>query len=438
MHAPVYNPKQILGLKALQNKSKKYFLFDGGARAGKTWLVCRIIIIRALKYRGTKHLMGRFRLKHAKSSVWKQTLLPMLRMYVPKHRYSINKAELTVTFSNGSIIVIDGFDDEDRVEKIMGTEWATIFINESTQIAYDTFQALKSRLNAIGIQELFILDCNPRAPSHWLHRVFIESKVPIEMKELPKKHLYHRLFWSPDDNRKNLSEDYIENNLDTLTGVKGKRLRHGIWCDQGEGTVYRFDRSINHVDEPIEYDPRLETYTSWDFGTRDMTSIIWYQLVPTPITKQNPAGVIINIIDEYQNSGKSYDFYSHIVKSKGWNYTDHFGDPAGKTRAHDLSSWITKLDEEGIRINVRSYYSGKVALMVSHANEYLPCVRVCETQCPQTVTMFENWNYPQDAEGRVKEGVKPNHDEYSHLGTSFYYFTINKWNVGGDLQATIH
>ena len=42
-------------------------------------------------------------------------------------------------------------------------------------------------------------------------------------------------------------------------------------------------------------------------------------------------------------------------------------------------------------------------------------------QCPKTVEMLENWAYPLDKDGRVKEGEKPEHNEFSHLGTALYY-----------------
>jgi hypothetical protein len=36
---------------------------------------------------------------------------------------------------------------------------------------------------------------------------------------------------------------------------------------------------------------------------------------------------------------------------------------------------------------------------------------------------FENWSYPVDKDGHIKEGILPTHDHFSHPGTAFYYAT---------------
>ena len=415
-----YTEKQLAGAKLLNNRSKLFVMFDGGARAGKTYLVCSYMIQRCFIYPGSKHLAARFRFRHARESIWEQTLIPMLRNEFPKDTYNLNRSTFSVDFANGSRIMIAGLDDSDRVEKIMGTEYATIFINEASQTSYDTFQMVKSRLNAVDIPLKFIIDTNPRSPSHWLHRVFLEKRVPITMAELPKSELYARLFWSPDDNRENLSEEYIENNLDTLTGIKKRRLREGIWCDSGEGTVYRFDRLHNHVDKYLQYESSLETWCSFDFGVSDPTAIIWYQILHTDKTEKNPKGLEIRIIDEYQNNNKPVDHYADIVLSKNYRDVQYCGDPSGSARSMSLDSWISKLRQRGVHVQTPRPHT--IVEYVDNANDYIDCIRINEAYTPKTVEMFENWNYKRDGEDNIVPDAKPIHDIYSHLGTSFYYF----------------
>jgi len=323
----------------------------------------------------------------------------------------------------------------------MGTEYSTIFINESSQITYDTFQMLKTRLNApkdCVINLKFILDTNPRAPSHWIHRVFIEGRVPEDMSLLPRRELYTRLFWKPEDNVANLSKDYIENNLDTLTGVKKRRLRDGVWCDSGSGTVYRFKRDINHVSSPLNYRSEYETWCSLDFGVSDPTAIIWYQILQLPMSKDNKKGLEIRIIDEYQNNNQPVEHYAEILKSKNYRNVNYCGDPSGVARGQSLDSWISKFREHGIRINTKPKYSNKVEEVIDHANDYMPYVRINEIQTPKTTEMFENWARQRDKDDRVIPGSKPLHDIYSHLGTSFYYFCINRFPIKKSGQVYIY
>jgi len=41
--------------------------------------------------------------------------------------------------------------------------------------------------------------------------------------------------------------------------------------------------------------------------------------------------------------------------------------------------------------------------------------------------MLENWSYPLDRDGKVIDGALPVHNEYSHIGSSFYYFCVNRF-----------
>ncbi len=116
--------------------------YDGGARSGKTYLVILAIISRAWLIAESRHLVARYRLNHLKMSLWRQTLIPILKKngFREGIDYKINESDLIITFANGSEIYGAGLDDADRVEKIMGTEFNTIFINEATQISYATYQ----------------------------------------------------------------------------------------------------------------------------------------------------------------------------------------------------------------------------------------------------------------------------------------------------------
>ena len=429
-----YTTKQKQALQKLKDKAKKFYLFAGGSRSGKSYLIARYIIVRAIKSPKSRHLIARYRFNHAKNSIWRITLLPLLKEILPKGSYTVDKTDYIITLLNGSEIWLGGLDDGDRVEKIMGTEYGTIFINEATQVSYDTYQSLRTRLNAPDITERFILDCNPRAPSHWLHRIFVEHKNPETMDKLALSELYDYMHFIPEDNQENLSDGYIAESLATMTGVKYKRYRHGIWCNSGEGTVYKFDRSVNHVDMPIEHNPVLETWASWDFGISDPTSIIVYQIMQIDKTAYNRKGVIINIIEEYENTNKQLSHYAEWIKSRPYTINRHAGDPAGTARSHDLKSWIHELSAHGIRVEYKSYYTSKVDTLIHHANDFMPGVRICETQCPKTVAMFENWGFEKNSDDKVKDNAKPKHDDYSHLGTSFYFFCINRWTPN---QASI-
>jgi hypothetical protein len=185
---------------------------------------------------------------------------------------------------------------------------------------------------------------------------------------------------------------------------------------------HNFSRGANVVDDPIKLYPEAETFTAWDFGTADPTFIIVGQILKLP------EGEIINIIDEYTNNNEAVDHYGKWCKGREWfkfGMRNDYGDPAGKNRDSQLKSWITQLWPHGIKIKYTHAYN--IEEYCDAANNILDKVRICEKQCPKTVEMFENWKYPLDNDGNKKIGANPNHDQFSHPGTAFYYFAANRF-----------
>ena len=138
-------PKQIEATRLMADKEET--LLEGGSRSGKTFIIVRNIIFRALKYPKTRHLLVRFRFNHAKQSLWYGTIPDVMQIAFPNIRYKENKSDWFITFDNGSELWIGGTDDKERIEKILGNEYATIHMNEASQFPYETYETLKTRLN---------------------------------------------------------------------------------------------------------------------------------------------------------------------------------------------------------------------------------------------------------------------------------------------------
>ncbi len=419
------NAKQKKAIQLLADATKSFFLLYGAARSGKTALICRYFILTAIKYPGVRLMIGRYRFNHAKLSVWMQTLMPMVKQMLPSTAYYENRTDWILQINvdgKTSEIWLAGFDEKERAEKVLSMEFARIAIIEMFQISYDVFEILKTRLNTDikNIRTQLIGDGNPRGKRHWIYRAFIlgvDAKTATPMRN---KDRYAYLKFLVEDNKENLSAGYIENNLESLTGVMRARLRYGDFADQTEGAVFRFDRSINHVDTPFEYDPALQTWCGWDFGIASDQFLVWFQIAPIPKTKENPLGFEVRIIDEYVNNNKDYVHYVNIVKKKPYRDVRHAGDPAGRQRGARLDSWFSLLESQGIPLQSPSgKYS--VADMVDNINTMIKAIRICESQCPDMTDAIENWAYPTDKDGQIKEGVLPEHNKFSHPCTAFYY-----------------
>jgi len=215
-------PKQIEAVRLVVRNTVS--LLEGGGRSGKTFIVLFMIIIRCIKYPGSRHLVARFRFSHAKQAICHDTMPKVLTFLGLKSKVKLNKTEWFYVFPNGSEIWIGGLDDKDRVEKILGNEYATIFLNEASQISYEAFEIIITRLQSIDVPEKLIIDYNPPSVTHWGYKIFHKREFP-DGRPVPKTD-YGWIKMNPTDNLQNISKTYIDN-LMLLSEAKRKRFLEG-------------------------------------------------------------------------------------------------------------------------------------------------------------------------------------------------------------------
>lgn len=225
-----------------------YCMLFGGSRSGKTFLHIRNIVMRALKAPGSRHCILRFRFNHIKSSIIFDTFPKVMKAAFPDIEYKLNKSDWFVTFPNGSEIWFGGLDDKERTEKILGNEYATIYLNECSQISWLAVGMVITRLaqqaaqNILGrepskLKTRMYFDCNPPNKLHWTYLLFIK-KIDPETKE-PLKHPenYVSFKMNPRDNVENLSEGYLET-LEGLSARLRKRFLEGDFADANPNALF--------------------------------------------------------------------------------------------------------------------------------------------------------------------------------------------------------
>lgn len=231
----------------LNNDSVLNILFDGGTRSGKTDITLIWFIAEAQKYDDARLLCARQTGTAARSTVWVS-----LKKLLKGTSVRTKEQSMEAHFPNGSIIRCAGLDTNESVDKILGDEYLHIFINEATQVLYDTYGTVITRLaqpiknkagEVLDIPHKIILDCNPKGPRHWIHKLCIQGKEPESGKKISDDTKYARLHWVPYDNPA-LSPAYIKQ-LEALPELKKKRMLEGIWADN-EGAVYEiFDENVH-------------------------------------------------------------------------------------------------------------------------------------------------------------------------------------------------
>ena len=215
----------------------------GGARSGKTLLFTRAVTIRALRAPMSRHGIFRFRQNAVKTSVLYDTFPNVMRSCFPNVSYDVSKMDGMVMMPNKSEIWFGGLDEKDRVDKILGTEYATIFLNECSQIAYATASIVRTRLaqKVEGLKLRGYYDLNPGGSGHWTNKLFLEKRDPRTLAPIPDPDRYAWMYMNPTHNRENLPEGYIEEELETLPERQRKRFLEGVYQPEVEGALWSFE-----------------------------------------------------------------------------------------------------------------------------------------------------------------------------------------------------
>ena len=217
-----------------------HVMLFGGSRSGKTFLLVRSVVVRAIKAAKSRHAILRFRFNAVKASVVADTFPKVMDLCFPGVKYDLNRTDWVAKLPNGSEIWFGGLDDKERTEKILGMEFATIYLNECSQIPYGSVETAITRLAQKAVQVIggkqsplkprVYYDCNPPSKAHWSFRVFKEKRNP-ETKEVLKAPLdYASMQINPRDNTENLTDGYLDT-LASLSARGRRRFLDGEFAD---------------------------------------------------------------------------------------------------------------------------------------------------------------------------------------------------------------
>jgi phage terminase large subunit-like protein len=96
-----FTARQLQAQKVLASDATHIMLF-GGSRSGKTFLLTRNVVMRALKAPKSRHAILRFRFNHVKSSIVMDTFPKVMALAFPGVKYSLSKTDWFAQFENGS------------------------------------------------------------------------------------------------------------------------------------------------------------------------------------------------------------------------------------------------------------------------------------------------------------------------------------------------
>ncbi|MCG7854034.1 MAG: phage terminase large subunit, partial [Methanosarcinaceae archaeon] len=207
----------------------------GGAGSSKTWTILKTVFLRALLLNGSRHICLRQRFEHAKNTLW-PSAKELMNAEWPGlwEQIETNKSGGTwfIKFPNDSEVLFGGLDDKERVEKHLGAEYATVYINECSEIQDErAVDLISSRLRQkIDGRHLLMLDMNPPSKSHWSYKRYIETKTSGRAA--------FRI--NPIDVKENLPPSYIAR-LEALPERLRQRFLYGEFTTDIEGALWSWD-----------------------------------------------------------------------------------------------------------------------------------------------------------------------------------------------------
>jgi len=236
-----FSPEQEMARRLLEGR-QRFTCLAGGTRSGKTFLIVRAIVERALQARYSRHAILRFHANAARASIALDTLPTVMRLCFPGEVLKEHRQDRFFEFRNGAQIWIGGLDDKDRVEKILGLEYSTVFLNEASQIPYASALIAFTRLAAVtgGLSQCGFVDLNPTTKTHWTNFLFGDKRDPVSRKPLNDPENYARAFLNPRHNEANLSKEFLAS-LANLPERQRKRFYEGLYVDDSDDALWTYE-----------------------------------------------------------------------------------------------------------------------------------------------------------------------------------------------------
>lgn len=244
--------KQIQAYKALCDYNVTEVLYGGAAGSGKSVLGCIWILSLALKYKGTRWLIGRKNLTTLRLTTIK-TLFEVTPMFKLEEGvgYTYNRQNNTLTLSNGSEIIfkdLDYYPSDPNYDNLGSLEITGAFIDEVAQISEKAKNIVASRirfkLDEYNLSPKMFMSCNPT--KGWLYEKYYKK---FKNNQLQSYQVFIQAL--PTDNPF-LTKHYV-NQLAKLDEQSKQRLLFGNWDYSMENSLFNYDSILNTFSS-IKYD----------------------------------------------------------------------------------------------------------------------------------------------------------------------------------------
>ena len=401
--------KQTIAIELIEDNKTKEIIYGGGAGSGKTALGVYSILKNALKYDGSRWLIGRAVLKTLKETTL-NSFYDVTRMQGLKAgtHYQFNAQSNIITFQNGSTILLKDlfqYPSDPHFDELGSLEITGAFVDECNQITEKAWNIVKSRIrykiDEFGLIPKMLGTCNPA--KGWVYNNFYKPHKEGKLQE-DKAFIQALAVDNPF-----ISPHYIES-LKTLVNQSRERLLYGNWeYDENDNALIEYDRIIDMFTN--EHIPSGKGYISADiarFGKDNTLIMVW-------------SGFRVIEIHKLSNKATSEvaAFIKHLAKKHSIPYSQIICDEdgvGGGVVDYGFKGFVNNSKAlTGNYINLKSECYYKLAELINQAGVW---VMTEDVTIKKELTEELEWVQRHNADKDGKLAVLPKDKVKEHLGRS--------------------
>ncbi|MCK9327302.1 MAG: PBSX family phage terminase large subunit [Bacteroidales bacterium] len=160
--------------KKIYRNESRYRVLYGGAGSGKSYFIAQELLLNMLSSRNYNYLIVRKVGRTIRHSVFR-LLQTIISDWGANKEFRINKSDMNIVASTGSVLISSGLDDVEKLKSIANI--TNIWIEEASEITQEDFQQLDLRLRGKSkINKQITLSFNPVSSQSWLKRYFFDRE----------------------------------------------------------------------------------------------------------------------------------------------------------------------------------------------------------------------------------------------------------------------
>jgi len=384
-------------------------------RAGKDRTCWNALIREAWKQVGTYFYVFPL-LNQARKAVWQARGKDGVRFldHIPEQLRAADpkEVEMLIQLANGSNIQLLG---SDNAAAYRGTNPLGVVFSEfafSDPAVWDTFRPILAENGGFAI-----FNSTPCGKNHYYDLYHKTEKNPRWRWTI----LTVNDTFREDGITPVVTQEMIEE--DRLSGMEEEFLNQEYFCSftgtrvgSYYGKLVEQAEAEGRIGLNINYDPLLPVFTAWDIGTRDATTIWFYQ----------KKGRAIYFIDYYEDSGEGIEYYIKHLYKLPYTYAKNYAPHDIKKR--DFSSGKNALDVAASLTGKFNFFEVvpklKIEDGIQAVRSLFPRSHFNSIKCKRGLEALKDYHKKWDQDKRIFAAV-PAHTWSSHGADSFRVFATS-------------